>query len=54
MFSAPSVITEQQAVAIVLSNLDAEIAALKRRRDNIRAIKPGMMQALRTGRMRLV
>lgn len=45
---------EQRAIASVLSDLDAEIAALERRRDKTRAIKQGMMQALLTGRVRLV
>jgi len=45
---------EQQAIATVLSDMDAEIAALKTRRDKTRAIKRGMMQQLLTGRMRLV
>jgi type I restriction enzyme S subunit len=34
--------------------MDAEIAALERRRDKTRAIKQGMMQQLLTGRVRLV
>jgi type I restriction enzyme S subunit len=45
---------EQLAVVSVLSDLDAEIAALEARRDKIRAIKQGMMQQLLTGRVRLV
>ena len=45
---------EQQAIAAVLSDMDAEIAALKRRRDKTRAIKQGMMQQLLTGQVRLV
>ncbi|MDZ7779537.1 MAG: restriction endonuclease subunit S [Gemmatimonadota bacterium] len=45
---------EQVAIATVLSDMDAEIAALERRRDKIRAIKQGMMQQLLTGRIRLV
>lgn len=45
---------EQRAIAAVLSDMDAEIAALERRRDKSRAIKQGMMQALLTGRVRLV
>jgi type I restriction enzyme S subunit len=44
---------EQRAIAAVLSDMDAEIAALERRRDKTRAIKQGMMQALLTGRVRL-
>ena len=45
---------EQIAVATVLSDMDAEIAALETRRDKTRAIKQGMMQQLLTGRVRLV
>jgi type I restriction enzyme S subunit len=45
---------EQTAIAAVLSDIDAEIAALERRREKTRAIKQGMMQALLTGRVRLV
>lgn len=45
---------EQFAIATVLSDMDAEIAALEARRDKTRAIKQGMMQQLLTGRVRLV
>jgi type I restriction enzyme S subunit len=45
---------EQTAIATVLFDMDAEIAALERRRDKTRAIKQGMMQQLLTGRVRLV
>ena len=45
---------EQRAIAGVLSDMDAEIAALERRRDKTRDIKQGMMQQLLTGRIRLV
>lgn len=45
---------EQIAIATVLSDMDAEIVALERRRDKTRAIKQGMMQQLLTGRIRLV
>lgn len=45
---------EQTAIATVLSDMDAEIAALEARRDKTRAIKQGMMQQLLTGRIRLV
>ena len=34
--------------------MDAEIAALERRRDKTRAVKQGMMQQFLTGRVRLV
>ena len=47
-------LTEQIAIAAVLSNMDAEIAALERRREKTRAIRQGMMQQLLTGRVRLV
>ncbi len=45
--------TEQTAIAEVLSDMDAELAALTQRRDKTRAIKQGMMQELLTGRVRL-
>ena len=45
---------EQVAIAAVLSDMDAEVAALEQRRDKTRAIKQGMMQQLLTGRVRLV
>lgn len=45
---------EQVAIAAVLSDMDAEIDALEQRLTKTRAIKEGMMQALLTGRIRLV
>ena len=45
---------EQAAIATVLSDMDAEIAALEARRDKTRLLKQGMMQELLTGRIRLV
>jgi type I restriction enzyme S subunit len=45
---------EQRAIASVLFNMASEISALERRRDKTKAIKQGMMQALLTGRIRLV
>ena len=45
---------EQRALAAVLSDMDAEIAALERRRDKTRTLKQGMMQQLLTGRTRLL
>ena len=51
--SLPS-IKEQHAIATVLSDMDAEIVVLERRRSKIRAVKQGMMQQLLTGRVRLV
>ena len=44
---------EQRAIATVLSDMDAEIAALERRLNKTRAIKQGMMQQLLTGSIRL-
>jgi type I restriction enzyme S subunit len=46
-------IDEQAAIAAVLSDMDAEIAALEQRRAKTQAIKQGMMQQLLTGRIRL-
>ena len=46
-------IDEQRSIASVLSDMDAEIAALEERRDKTRAIKQGIMQQLLTGRVRL-
>ena len=47
-------IAEQSAIATVLSDMDAEVAALEACRDKTRQIKQGMMQQLLTGRVRLV
>ena len=47
-------ITEQTAIATILSDMDAEIAALEARLSKARQIKQGMMQELLTGRTRLV
>ena len=52
-FTMPS-IHEQNAIVRVLSDMDAEIAALEQRRDKTIAIKQGMMQQLLTGRVRLL
>lgn len=45
---------EQEAIVRVLSDMDAEIAILEARREKARKLKQGMMQALLTGRIRLV
>jgi type I restriction enzyme S subunit len=45
---------EQTAIAEVLSDMDAELAGLKQRREKTRALKQGMMQELLTGRTRLI
>lgn len=47
-------IREQTAIATILSDMDAEITALERRRDKTKQIKQGMLQQLLTGRIRLV
>jgi type I restriction enzyme S subunit len=45
---------EQTAIAEVLSDMDAELAALEQRREKTAALKQGMMQELLTGRIRLL
>ncbi len=45
---------EQTAIAAVLSDMDAEIAALEARLAKTRLLKQGMMQELLTGRIRLL
>lgn len=47
------VVAEQQAIAEVLRDAEAEIEALQLRLTKARAIKTGMMQVLLTGRVRL-
>lgn len=47
-------LTEQAAIAEVLSDMDAEIAALEARLAKTRNLKQGMTQELLTGRTRLV
>ena len=46
--------TEQTAIATVLSDMDAELAALEARQGKTRALKQGMVQVLLTGRIRLI
>ena len=50
----PTTKAEQTAIAAVLSDMDAEIAALEEKLAKTRKIKQGMMQELLTGRIRLV
>jgi type I restriction enzyme S subunit len=45
---------EQTAIAEVLTDMDAELAALERRRDKTRALKQAMIQELLTGKTRLI
>ena len=50
----PATKAEQTAIAEVLTEMDAELAALTQRREKTRALKQAMMQELLTGRTRLV
>lgn len=52
--AVPVCLEEQAAIATVLSDMDAEIAALEQQRDKTRALKQGMMQELLTGKIRMV
>ncbi|WP_122223515.1 restriction endonuclease subunit S [Pseudomonas syringae group genomosp. 3] len=45
---------EQKAIAALLSDMDAELAALEQRLAKTRVLKQGMMQELLTGRTRLL
>lgn len=46
-------VLEQNAIAAILSDMDAELAILETRRDKACQLKRGMMQELLTGRVRL-
>lgn len=50
----PVDLKEQRAIATVLTDLDAELSALRARRAKVAAVKAGMMEALLTGAVRLV
>ena len=50
----PPTSEEQRAISAVLSDMDAEIAALEQKRDKTKLLKQGMMQELLTGRIRLI
>ena len=50
----PPTFAEQTAIAEVLTEMDAELAALEQRREKTRALKQAMMQELLTGKTRLV
>ena len=47
-------LSEQKAIAQVLSDMYAEIEALEKKRDKYKAIKQGMMQELLTGKTRII
>ena len=53
-FLLPPAIEEQKAIAAVLSEMDADIAALEEKLAKYRQVKQGMMQQLLTGKIRLV
>ena len=53
-YQMPPTLEEQQAIAAVLSDLDADIASLEERIVKTRGLKQGMMQELLTGRTRLI
>ena len=44
---------EQIAIAAVLSDMDAELESLKKKRDKYAMLKQGIMQQLLTGRIRI-
>ncbi|MDT7042676.1 restriction endonuclease subunit S [Candidatus Nitronereus thalassa] len=50
----PPTKSEQTAIATILTDMDAEIAALEAKLAKARQLKQGMMQKLLTGRIRLV
>ena len=50
----PRSVKEQEAIAEILSDMDAEISALEQRLEKTKKIHQGMMQQLLTGRIRLV
>ena len=52
-FEIPPSFAEQQAIAKVLSGMDAEIANLERKLEKLKFMKQGMMQDLLTGKVRL-
>jgi type I restriction enzyme S subunit len=54
IFTIPTTLAEQTAIAALLSDMDAEINDLEQKIDKYKNIKQGMMQELLTGRRRLV
>jgi type I restriction enzyme S subunit len=50
----PPTLAEQEAIAAVLSDIDAEIESLKTQLSKARQVKQGMMYELLTGRIRLI
>jgi len=52
-FAIPAMKKEQEAIANILSDMDAELAELETRLTKTRLLKQGMVHALLTGRIRL-
>jgi len=50
----PPTVEEQNEIATILSDMDAEIAALETKLEKYKKVKLGMMQNLLTGKIRLV
>lgn len=50
----PTSLSEQQAIAEILSDMDAEIAGLEKKKEKYTSIRQGMMQQLLTGKIRLI
>ena len=51
--SLPPTLKEQRAIAQILSDMDAEIEALERKKRKYEMLKKGMMEQLLTGKIRL-
>ncbi|MCF6207528.1 MAG: restriction endonuclease subunit S, partial [Sulfurovum sp.] len=49
----PPALAEQRAIAQILSNMDAEIEALERKRKKYEMMKKGAMELLLTGKIRV-
>ncbi|MBI5895449.1 MAG: restriction endonuclease subunit S [Desulfobacterales bacterium] len=54
LLPVPPTITEQEAIATILSDMDSEVTSLETKLTKARQIKQGMMQELLTGRIRLI
>ena len=52
--SMPASVTEQSAIASVLSNMDRGIEALEEQIEKYRQMKEGAMEELLTGKVRLI
>ncbi len=50
----PPTLTEQKAIAKILSDMDFEIESLEAKKEKYQSIKQGMMQELLTGKTRLI